>query len=109
MPGLMRETACGPLEARTISEFSKKYGIPETIAARIIRDRGWHPEPHNENDSDSQTYGEPLEDRLEYMRRRQNKRVGYLAVLVGGAEASGLGAGRVVILRHLIIRSRPGR
>jgi superfamily II DNA or RNA helicase len=83
LPGLIREAACGPIEARTISEFSKKYGIPETIAARIIRDRGWRPEPSNENDSDPETDREPLEDRLEYMRRRQNKRVGYLAVLIG--------------------------
>ena|SRR5215468_7130266 len=37
----------------------------------------------NENDSYPERDGEPLEDKLEYMRRRQNKRVGYLAVLIG--------------------------
>ena len=75
----------GPAEARTIMEYATKYSIPETTAARIMRDTRAGTAPAYDPEEDTvDTSGDPLEVRLDQMRKRQNKRVGYWAVLTGG-------------------------
>jgi hypothetical protein len=73
-----------PATERSIAEFAKKYGITETKAAQIMRDMGARPasaaEPSWFGDDEL-----PLEDRLATERKRQHKRIGYLAILTGNS------------------------
>lgn len=80
LPGLLSDTQYAPTEARTISDFSSKYAIPETTAARIIRDFAQRQSAEAEPGADFDD-GLPLEERLEIERKRQSKRIAYLAVL----------------------------
>jgi superfamily II DNA or RNA helicase len=77
-----------PEMARTIASMAKRYNIPETTAARIIRDQqraGQNAGQPAEAPEAPEAWRNqmPLEERLEDMRTAQNRRVGFLARLTG--------------------------
>jgi hypothetical protein len=72
-----------PSEARSISEFAKRYGIPETTAAQIRRDLNQGATHDTLEDVPDGMDDRSLEERLEDMRTDQNRRVGYWARLSG--------------------------
>jgi hypothetical protein len=86
LPGLGTDPACGPEIARTISDFARRYRIPETTAALIMRNQGQlgatarplRPE------ADGRANEKPLEDRLDVERKRQHRLIGRWAKLVRG-------------------------
>lgn len=69
---------------KEISEFARKYGITETAAALILRDQKPQ-QQEQEQEPPEDLFGDdrPLEERLDDMRRRQHKRIGYWARLSG--------------------------
>ena len=87
LPNHPDEQSYGPEMARTIASMSKRYGIPETTAARILRDQqragqnAVPPEEAPEDDPDAWRNQMPLEERLEGLRTTQNRRVGFLSRL----------------------------
>ena len=69
IPGL---EVYGPTSERQISTFARRYGITETAAAQILRDQGHE---FGEPELSGETSEEPLEDRLERERGKNEKAV----------------------------------
>lgn len=85
IPGVATYT---PSSGKEIADFARRYGITETAAALILRDR------HNSDEQPTQSDDQPndlfpfkdertKEERMDDMRQRQNRRIAYWARLTG--------------------------